>query len=231
MEPLVASKLTGDYRAGKRINMKRVIGYIASGYRKDKIWLRRTKPVKRDYRVVVAVDDSQSMLKSGAGEIALKAMATLACGVSQLEIGELCIASFGNEIRILQTFDQPFTDSRAAWIAKRNRIGANLSPCLTPDFHENVYTMTLISVSGSPFSFSFRRALTRSTDRTKASWSDSEWWFFKTAMLSAHSQSGHCCHPLACTGPIPRTRASCGCDLPTKPLVLVFLDAKCPATQ
>ena len=68
MEPLVATKLRGDYRTGKRINMKRVIGYIASGFRKDKIWLRRTKPAKRDYRVLIAVDDSESMDKSGTGK-------------------------------------------------------------------------------------------------------------------------------------------------------------------
>jgi MoxR-like ATPase len=109
MEPLVASKLRGDYRTGKRINMKRVIGYIASGYRKDKIWLRRTKPAKRNYRILVAVDDSESMLKSGAGEMALKAMATLATGMSQLEIGEIGVASFGNEMNLLHPFNQPFT--------------------------------------------------------------------------------------------------------------------------
>lgn len=51
LEPMVATKLQGDYRSGKRINMRRVIPYIASGFRKDKIWLRRTKPAKRDYQV------------------------------------------------------------------------------------------------------------------------------------------------------------------------------------
>ena len=109
MEPLVASKLRGDYRTGKRINMKRVIGYIASGYRKDKIWLRRTKPAKRDYRVLVAVDDSESMFKNGAGDMALKAMATLAVGMTQLEVGEVGIASFGNEMNLVHPFEQPFT--------------------------------------------------------------------------------------------------------------------------
>lgn len=53
LEPMVATKLQGDYRSGKRINMRRVIPYIASGFRKDKIWLRRTKPAKRDYKVRV----------------------------------------------------------------------------------------------------------------------------------------------------------------------------------
>ena len=109
MEPLVATKLRGDYRTGKRINMKRVIGYIASGYRKDKIWLRRTKPAKRDYRVLLAVDDSESMMKSGAGDMALAALSTLANGMSQLEIGELGIASFGEEMHLLHPFHKPFT--------------------------------------------------------------------------------------------------------------------------
>ena len=48
LEPTLATKLRGDYRTGKRINMRRVIPYIASQFRKDKIWLRRTKPSKRE---------------------------------------------------------------------------------------------------------------------------------------------------------------------------------------
>jgi midasin len=113
MEPLVASKLRGDYRTGKRINMKRVIGYIASGYRKDKIWLRRTKPGKRDYRVLLAVDNSESM-KAGAGDVALLALATLATGMSQLEIGQLGIASFGEEMKLIHPFHAPFTATSGA---------------------------------------------------------------------------------------------------------------------
>jgi midasin (ATPase involved in ribosome maturation) len=49
------------------------------------------------------------MYKSGAGEMALAAMATLAVGMSQLEIGELGIASFGEEMRLLHPFHHPFT--------------------------------------------------------------------------------------------------------------------------
>jgi hypothetical protein len=37
--------------AGKRISMRRVIAYIASHFRKDKIWLRRSRPDKRRYQV------------------------------------------------------------------------------------------------------------------------------------------------------------------------------------
>lgn len=41
--------------------MRKVIPYIASQFRKDKIWLRRTKPSKRQYQIMLAVDDSSSM--------------------------------------------------------------------------------------------------------------------------------------------------------------------------
>lgn len=118
MEPLVASKLRGDYRTGKRINMKKVIGYIASGYRKDKIWLRRTKPAKRDYRVLLAVDDSESMKKSGAGAMALRAMATVAVGMNQLEVGDVGVASFGDDMKLVHPFHAPFTPDSGADIVR-----------------------------------------------------------------------------------------------------------------
>ncbi|XP_024011307.1 midasin [Eutrema salsugineum] len=111
LEPTLASKLSGDYRTGKRINMKKVIPYIASHYRKDKIWLRRTKPNKRDYQVVIAVDDSRSMSESGCGDFAIRALATVCRAMSQLEMGSLAVASFGKKgsIKMLHDFGQSFT--------------------------------------------------------------------------------------------------------------------------
>ena len=47
LEATRATRFKGDYKSGKRINMRKVIPFIASNYRKDKIWLRRTKPSKR----------------------------------------------------------------------------------------------------------------------------------------------------------------------------------------
>lgn len=111
MEPTLASKLQGDYKTGKRINMKKVIPYIASHYRKDKIWLRRTRPNKRDYQVIVAIDDSRSMSESGCGDVAVEALVTVCRAMSQLEVGQLASVSFGSQgnVRLLQDFDQPFT--------------------------------------------------------------------------------------------------------------------------
>ncbi|KAF3328833.1 midasin [Carex littledalei] len=111
MEPTLASKLQGDYRTGKRINMKKVIPYIASHFRKDKIWLRRTKPNKRNYQVVVAVDDSRSMSESQCGKVAIKALVTVCRAMSQLEVGQFAVARFGEKgkIKLLHDFDQTFT--------------------------------------------------------------------------------------------------------------------------
>ncbi|KAF7135896.1 hypothetical protein RHSIM_Rhsim08G0236800 [Rhododendron simsii] len=111
MEPTLASKLQGDYKTGKRINMKKVIPYIASHYRKDKIWLRRTRPNKRDYQVVIAVDDSRSMSESQCGDVASEALVTVCWAMSQLEVGNLAIASFGQKgnVKVLHEFDKPFT--------------------------------------------------------------------------------------------------------------------------
>ncbi|CAI0420066.1 unnamed protein product [Linum tenue] len=111
LEPTVASKLQGDYKTGKRINMKKVIPYIASHYRKDKIWLRRTRPNKRDYQVVIAVDDSRSMSESRCGDVAVEALVTVCRAMSQLELGNFAVSSFGKKgnIRLLHDFERPFT--------------------------------------------------------------------------------------------------------------------------
>ncbi|KAF5200410.1 Midasin [Thalictrum thalictroides] len=111
MEPTLASKLQGDYKTGKRINMKKVIAFIASHYRKDRIWLRRTRPNKRDYQVVVAVDDSRSMSESHCGDVAIESLVTVCRAMSQLEVGQLAVASYGKKgnIQLLHDFNQHFT--------------------------------------------------------------------------------------------------------------------------
>ncbi|CAM6097712.1 unnamed protein product [Calypogeia fissa] len=111
LEPTLAARLQGDYRTGKRINMKKIIPYIASSFRKDKIWLRRTKANKRQYQVVLAIDDSRSMSESHCGHLAVEALITICRAMSQLEIGQMAVASFGQKgnVHLLHDFDQPFS--------------------------------------------------------------------------------------------------------------------------
>ena len=77
LEPKQTASLQGDFKTGKRLNMKKIIPFIASGYRNDKIWLRRTMPTKRDYRVLVGIDDSQSMSEQNLRFFSLEAITVL----------------------------------------------------------------------------------------------------------------------------------------------------------
>ncbi|EFC46939.1 midasin [Naegleria gruberi] len=116
LEPTLATKLKGDYKTGKRINMKKIIPYIASQFRKDKIWLRRTKPNKRDYQILLAIDDSKSMNDNHAGQMACEALTLISRAMSQLEVGQLGVVSFGEKMKLLHPFEKPFTDETGAEI-------------------------------------------------------------------------------------------------------------------
>ena len=47
--------------------MKRIIPFIASNYRKNKIWLRKSCPEDKNYRIIIALDDSVSMKEQQIG--------------------------------------------------------------------------------------------------------------------------------------------------------------------
>eukprot|EP00127_Corallochytrium_limacisporum_P003804 Clim_evm18s153 gene=Clim_evmTU18s153 len=104
LQPTLAARLQGDYRTGKRLNMRRIIPFIASNYRKDKIWLRRTKPSKRTYQVILAMDDTQSMNDSASVQMAYESLIMLATAMSRLEVGGISIVKYGEDINILHPF-------------------------------------------------------------------------------------------------------------------------------
>jgi len=124
LEPTIASKLGGEYRTGKRINMKRVIGYIASHFRKDKIWMRRTRPDKRTYQVLVAIDDSRSMAETGCSGFAVEALTLICRAMSRLDVGELGVVSFGGSggAEPLHNLDKPFTEADGVRIMSKLRF-------------------------------------------------------------------------------------------------------------
>ncbi|GFO05689.1 midasin, partial [Plakobranchus ocellatus] len=116
LEPSLATKLKGDYRTGKRLNMRKVIPYIASQFRKDKIWLRRSKPSKRQYQIMIAVDDSASMADNHSKQLAFESLALVSNALTLLESGELAVCSFGEDVRVLHPFFEPFTHQSGAHI-------------------------------------------------------------------------------------------------------------------
>jgi midasin len=109
LAPTLATKLRGDFRTGKRLNLKRIIPYIASGYKRDKIWLRRSQPSKRSYQVMIALDDSKSMAESGASSLALKTLTLVTKSLAMLEVGEVSVVGFGDTVNVAHDFDKPFT--------------------------------------------------------------------------------------------------------------------------
>uniref|UniRef100_A0A8D2KWR3 Midasin n=1 Tax=Varanus komodoensis TaxID=61221 RepID=A0A8D2KWR3_VARKO len=101
LEPTQAAKLKGDYRTGKRLNMRKVIPYIASQFRKDKIWLRRTKPSKRQYQICLALDDSASMVDNHSKQLAYESLAVIGNALTLLEVGQIAVFC-----KLRQTFSE-----------------------------------------------------------------------------------------------------------------------------
>ncbi|KAG8903944.1 hypothetical protein FRC01_008915 [Tulasnella sp. 417] len=115
LEPTRATRLKGDYRTGKRLNMKKIIPYIASEFTKDKIWLRRTRPSQREYQVLVALDDSKSMSEGHSVHLAYETLALVTKALSRLEVGDVGVVRFGKAVEVLHGFDgAPFSDSEGA---------------------------------------------------------------------------------------------------------------------
>ena len=116
--PTQISKMAGDFRTGKRLNIRKLIPYIASNFKKDKIWLRRTQPDKREYQVLLAVDDSRSMVENKCEKFALDSVALLCNAMSRLEVGDLGILSFGGAqgVADLHSLGKPFDASSGASI-------------------------------------------------------------------------------------------------------------------
>jgi midasin len=109
LQPTQATKMRGDFRTGKRLNIKRIIPYIASSYKRDKIWMRRSVPSKRTYQVMLAIDDSKSMTESQSRDLAFETLALVAKSMSMLDVGELSVVSFGEDVKIAHDFKTPFT--------------------------------------------------------------------------------------------------------------------------
>lgn len=108
LEPTKCTRLKGDYRTGRRINMKKIIPYIASQFRKDKIWLRRTKAAQRDYKITIAVDDSKSMDHNNSKELTLQAISLVSQALTLLESGKLSVVSFGESSKVLLKYNEQF---------------------------------------------------------------------------------------------------------------------------
>ena len=86
--------------------MRKIIPYIASDFRKDKIWLKRAKVSKRDYHIMLALDDSESMLNGEANVKALESLATVLQALTILEVGKVSVLRFGETASLVHSFKE-----------------------------------------------------------------------------------------------------------------------------
>nr|CAD7437869.1 unnamed protein product [Timema bartmani] len=150
LHPTQASGFKGDYRTGRRINMRKIIPYIASEFRKDKIWLRRTKLTKRDYQIILAVDDSLSMSDVQAKERTLEYLALVTQAFGLLEVGDVGVVCYGIDTRILHALGQPFThQSGASLIQNLSFTQAKTNVSQMVDFVTSVFQSNTMKSSSS----------------------------------------------------------------------------------
>lgn len=114
LTPSQSTKLSGSYRTGKRLNIKKIIPYIASSYKRDKIWMRRAVPTKRTYQILLCVDDSQSMGQTTAGAMALESLVMVSRALAMLEAGQVGVLGFGADVFTAHDLAAPLLSSHDA---------------------------------------------------------------------------------------------------------------------
>jgi len=119
LEPKKASALKGDYRTGKRLNMRKIIPYIASRFQRDRIWLRRTKPRARTHTICIALDDSESMIDNESKKVAFESVALLSSALKLIEIKNFGLLRFGAETEIVSSIGEELNDQKGGEIIEK----------------------------------------------------------------------------------------------------------------
>ena len=58
-------------------------------------------------------------MENGAGQLATEALVTISRALARLEVGQISLVSFGEDVNVLHPFDAPFSDATgASWISK-----------------------------------------------------------------------------------------------------------------
>ena len=68
---------------------------------------------------MVAVDGSKSMQENGAGQLALEALVLISRALARLEVGEIGVVRFGEDVQLVHPFGSPFSDAAGARIIQK----------------------------------------------------------------------------------------------------------------
>ncbi|KAM0562196.1 hypothetical protein ACHAPJ_002641 [Fusarium lateritium] len=119
LTPSQSTKLSGAFRTGKRLNIKRIIPYIASSYKRDKIWMRRSIPTKRTYQILLCVDDSKSMGETSSGTLAMESLVMVSRSLTMLEAGQVGVMGFGSDVFTAHGLTEPFASDAGAKVLQK----------------------------------------------------------------------------------------------------------------
>lgn len=119
-------KYKGDFKSGKKLNMKRIAAFVASGYRRDKIWMKRARNAKREYIIRVFIDNSKSMARYDLVNKMSMIYSQLESAFNMLEI-QLELYRFGRTCVETALSDLDFEDleTNIDWVANY-KTGVNL---------------------------------------------------------------------------------------------------------
>jgi midasin len=119
LEPNKQTKLRGNYKSGKRLNIKKIISFIASNYRNDKIWLRRTLPFERNYYVTLAIDDSLSMKEHNLGFFALESLVIVSSALNRAGIGKISICGIKEDMEVYHSHTEVFNREKGSYLLSK----------------------------------------------------------------------------------------------------------------
>lgn len=104
------NKYKGEFKSGKKLNLKKIVPYIASDYRKDRIWMRRQRSDKKNYILRIFIDNSRSMFDQKLIDTLSAVYYKIDAAFSLLNI-PVQLYKFGSELAECRIEDLTFDES------------------------------------------------------------------------------------------------------------------------
>lgn len=130
------SKYKGDFKSGKKLNLRKIVPYIASDYRKDKIWMKKQKSDKKEYVLRIFIDNSKSMFDQELVDTVSAIYYKLETSFSLLNI-PVQLFKFGNTVRPCTVEDLTF-DEDNTFINWTDEFEDGINIILTDGVFQNV---------------------------------------------------------------------------------------------
>lgn len=105
------NKYKGDFKSGKKLNLKKIVPYIASDFKRDKIWMKRVKNDKKEYTLRIFIDNSKSMFDQSLVDALSTIYYKLESSFSLLNI-PVQLYKFGNTLRKCTVDELTFDEDR-----------------------------------------------------------------------------------------------------------------------